>query len=133
MGDLGVASPTLLLARIDVELDAQAIIIEGKDLRLLELDSEKARIEADTVRAENEAAALAKTIAKLDDGIEARKARIRQHEFLHVTKKNTLRLLELAEEREAIANDIEASRLHIAKLEAEASQQRARLKESTDG
>ena len=130
MGDLGTHSPALLLARIAVERDAQEIVIAGKELRLAEIQAEKDRIALEGKRAEEQAADIAKTIAKMDDGIDKQRLHIKQREFLHIGIKNTLRLLEVDEEREAISKDIEASRAHIANLSAEASQQTTRLKES---
>lgn len=133
MGDLGLISPELLLARIDVERDAQMLVIEGKELRIAELEADSARIQKDSERVEREAAEIAKTIAKTDDALEAKRLSIRKHEFEHVGKKNHLRLLELAEERAAIASDIASSQAQIARLEAEESQQTVRLKESRHG
>jgi len=129
VSDLGVIKPELNIARLEVEIDSQRIVIEGKALRLLEVAEEEERVAKDDVRAKAEVKALDDRLKKMDDGIEAKRALYRKHEFEHITKKNRLRLLELAEEREAIAADVAASEAHIAQLEAEASQQNARLKE----
>ena len=133
MSDLGALSPELLLARIDVERDAQHIVIEGKELRLAEIDAEEVRLAADDERVALKVAEIAAKVETVEDAIEVRRERIKKHEYEHIVRKNRLRLLELAEERAAVLLDITASETHIARLEAEERQQKTRLKERAHG
>ena len=136
MADLNQPNARLLLARLAVEMEEQLLSIDQKELRLDEAAEEEARIRADLegalepklVELETAERSASKKGASTP---EARRARIDTRKQRLLIRNKELRLLELDVERTGLHGDIEAARRHIAKVEAEASQQRARLTEET--
>ena len=135
--DLGHPSPILTLRRHELAIEEQEIVIASKELRLLEIAEEEARITKDlsgSLRPEAERlggvaeAVERKQGASTPDAYRARIKARQQHLLIH---QRELRLLELDDERNGIGIDIDASREAIAKLEAEASHQRTRLNEES--
>lgn len=127
----GTPAAKILLAKLDLQIDEQRLVLEQKDLRLLELDEEQGNVQSDTETFETRRkAAEAEGAKAAKDSIAARKGTIKAHELALVIKGKKIRLLELDEEREAIARDKAAAEAHIAKLEGEVGQQQTRLKES---
>lgn len=136
MSDIhGAPSARLLLARLDLQLDEQRLVLRKKDLRLRELDDEEVRVRADIEILQSR---VAETTAERDtitdaDATEALRLGITAEQLALQVKGKKIRLLELDEEREQIAIDKEASAAHITKLEAETAQQNERLKEPSSG
>lgn len=136
MSDIGGTPPaTLMLAKLDLEIDQQKLVIEQKDLRLLELAEEQGRVEVDMARVEDlRLAAEAERVTITDAGsIEARRLVVKAHEHSLQVKTKKIRLLELDGERQAIAADKAAASAHITKVGAEVAQQQQRLKEPPHG
>lgn len=136
MSDIGGAPPpTLILAKLDLQIDQQRLALEQKDLRLLELAEEEGRVKADIERVEAlRVAAEAERVTITDAGsIDARRLGVKAHELVLQVKTKKIRLLELDGERESIASDKAAATEHITKLGAEVAQQQQRLKEPPHG
>lgn len=137
--DLGVPVASLLIARHEMALEEQEIVVEMKELRLLEIDEEQTRIVADID------GNLGPEAARLDEvleGIQRKqgssatdvyRARIKARQQHLLIRQRNLRLLELDEERTGVNMDIVASANVIAKVKAEIAQQRARLSEESHG
>lgn len=131
MGDLGVHKPHMLIARRELEIDSDELVIEGKEVRLLELDEEQHNVESDIESAlarAGEFEVKAKAVQEPQTS-EARRLLLRAHEQHNSIQAKKYRLLELDEEREQVRGDIEASRAHIETLQREVAQQRARKAE----
>jgi hypothetical protein len=129
----GAPSARLLLARLDMQIGEQHLVLQRKELRLRELDEEEARVRVDIEefmvrKAETEAERA--TITEKGT-TEAMRLDVKARELALLVKGKEIRLLELDDEREQIATDKVAAEAHIAKLGAEVAQQTARLKEST--
>lgn len=135
MSDIrGTPGARILLAKLDLQIDEQHLVLEQKELRLLELDEEQARVQSDIEDFEARGKAATADGAKAESGsVVARKAGIKAHELALLVKGKRIRLLELDEERQQIAGDKDAAAAHITKLEAEVGQQKTRLKETSGG
>lgn len=135
MSDInGTPHARILVAKGELAMNEQRVVIEQKELRLLELDEEQRNIEVDITRVKALQSEQIELAAKLPkDSIEARRHTIKAHEIALLEQGKNIRLLELDGERDQIAIDMAAATAHIAKTEAEVSQQRARLKETASG
>lgn len=134
MGDLGVNRPHMLIAKNELGIDSDLLVIEGKELRLVEMDEEQAHVEHDIADAQGRAAAFATQAKPFKDqaSAEARRLKLKAHEQENSIAQKRYRLLELDEERDAVRGDIEASRQHIELLQREVAQQRDRLKDEKE-
>lgn len=129
MVDLNVPSAKLLLARLDVSIDEQTLVIQRKELRMAEMRDEIQNVQADIVQQERALAEVDAALAQERDrdALSARTLLVTKSERSIAIKNKKVRLLELDEEHAGILGDIEASRAHITKLKAEVAQQTNRL------
>jgi hypothetical protein len=128
VSDLGLPKAKIILARLDLQIDEQRLVLEQKDIRLSEIDDEQTNVDADIARVEALQADVLSGAPK-GSSLDAKRAALKAHEYALAVKGKRIRLLELDEEREQIATDKTASLAHITKLEAEVQQQQARLKD----
>lgn len=128
MADIrGTPAPKVLLARLDQRIDEQNLVLEQKELRLMELDEEQAHVQSDIEDFESRRkAAEAEGAAAPKGSLAAKRAQVKAHEIALLVKGKNIRLLELDEERQQIAGDQAAAKAHIKALEAEVGQQQAR-------
>ncbi len=131
--DIGHPNPTITVARHELAIEEQRIVVESKELRLLEIGEEEARIQTDieqhlSPEAERLDKAAVDEDARGRSTTDAYRARIKARQQGLLVRQRQLRLLELDDERTGIEFDLNASLTLIAKIEAEVSQQRALLR-----
>lgn len=128
MSDIGHPDAAINLAKAELGIAEQEVVIERQEVRLLELDEEADRVDAMKVSHEKSIAQFtAEAAAKSTGALDRRRATIKAHEHGLEIKRANIRLLEIDAERRQVAVNVAASRTHIATLSAEVSQQQARL------
>lgn len=135
MADLGVQTPRLLIARNELGIAQQEIVIKKRALRLAEIAEEemraKAQIERMTASRDEEQRLLAVVSDKASS--EALRHEIAAMEHDAGIREQKVRLLELDDERRTIARDVASSNEHIARLRAEIQQQTDRATAENNG
>jgi hypothetical protein len=136
MADLNEPQARLLIARGELGIKGQHLNIRKRELRMMEIEVEVERIGAENKVSLVQITEIEKSLPAIPktDLIGRARAEIDRDERSVIIDTKNVRLLELEEERLGVIGDIAASRDHITKLQAEVSQQQARLKmESPNG
>jgi hypothetical protein len=130
MSDLGTPKTRLILARLELQIEQQRVAKEQRAVRRSEIADERHNVEVDIVSLAAKGAEAGALWGKIADKATTAAMRIavQQHEMAVLVQGRQIRLLELDEEDSQVDDDIAASDAHIAKIEAEVSQQRALLK-----
>lgn len=132
MSDLGVPTRAVLIAKADVGIEEQMLVLDRLELRLMELEDETDRIKTEQKTHEAAAKEAEARAAKPETSpLDARRATISAREHRLINQRLNVRLLEIDDERRQTSVDEAASRAHIANLEAEKAQQTALKRQET--
>lgn len=130
MSDLGTPKGRLIIARLELQIEQQRVAKEQREVRRSEIADERHNVEVDIVTLNAKGAEAGALWEKVPDKATtaAKRLAVQKHEMAVLVQGRQIRLLELDEEDTQVDDDIVASDAHIAKVEAEISQQRALLK-----